>query len=58
MASGPVLQALPLRLESVSPFDAPDALEVDGQGDTQMPGLIDMHQHIMLDLGTSAGTND
>jgi len=39
-------------------IDAPGATVVDGKGDTLMPGLIDMHQHIMLDLGTSAGTND
>lgn len=34
------------------------ATVIDGQGGTLVPGLIDMHQHIMLDLGTSAGTYD
>jgi len=36
----------------------PDAMRIDGGGRTLMPGLIDMHQHIMLDLGTSGGTSD
>jgi imidazolonepropionase-like amidohydrolase len=29
---------------------------IDGQGGTLIPGLIDMHQHLMLHGGTSAGT--
>ena len=31
---------------------------VDGQGGTVTPGLIDMHQHLNLNGGTSAGTYD
>ena len=31
---------------------------VDGQGGTITPGLIDMHQHLTLNGGTSAGTYD
>jgi imidazolonepropionase-like amidohydrolase len=35
---------------------APDAYVVDGEGRTMTPGLIDMHQHIMLNPpeGTAA----
>lgn len=29
---------------------------IDGKGGTLIPGLIDMHQHIMLDGGTTEGT--
>ena len=31
-------------------IDAPDAFIVDGGGRTMTPGLIDMHQHVMLNL--------
>ena len=31
---------------------------IDGQGGTVTPGLIDMHQHLTLNGGTSAGTYD
>ncbi len=47
-----------IKVISKSAIDAPDATLVDGQGNTLMPGLIDMHQHLMLDLGTSAGTDE
>ncbi len=47
-----------IKVISKSVIDAPDATLVDGQGNTLMPGLIDMHQHLMLDLGTSAGTDE
>lgn len=30
---------------------------VDGKGGTVTPGLIDMHQHLMLNGGTAAGSN-
>ena len=43
---------------STGSIDAPDATVINGQGRTLMPGLIDMHQHLMLDLGTSGGTSD
>ncbi|UCE63125.1 MAG: amidohydrolase family protein [Nitrospirota bacterium] len=33
-----------------------EATVLDGQGKTLTPGLIDMHQHIMLTGGTQAGT--
>ena len=29
---------------------------IDGKGRTLTPGLIDMHQHLMLNGGTAAGT--
>ena len=38
-------------------LNAPDALVIDGQGGTVTPGLIDMHQHLMLNGGTAAGNN-
>jgi len=37
---------------------APGARVIDGKGGTLTPGLIDMHQHLMLNGGTSAGTYD
>ena len=36
-------------------LSAPDALVIDGQGGTVTPGLIDMHQHLMLNEGTAGG---
>lgn len=32
------------------------AITIDGKGGTLIPGLIDMHQHLMLHGGTTAGT--
>jgi imidazolonepropionase-like amidohydrolase len=34
------------------------ATVIDGKGGTLIPGLIDMHQHLALHGGTSAGTHD
>jgi imidazolonepropionase-like amidohydrolase len=34
---------------------APGANVIDGKGGTLTPGLIDMHQHLMLNGGTAAG---
>jgi imidazolonepropionase-like amidohydrolase len=34
------------------------AVVIDGKGGTVTPGLIDMHQHLMLNGGTTAGTYD
>ncbi len=34
---------------------APGAHAIDGKGGTVTPGLIDMHQHLMLNGGTAAG---
>ena len=34
------------------------AVVIDGKGGTVTPGLIDMHQHLTLNGGTSAGTYD
>ncbi|MFW2439788.1 MAG: amidohydrolase family protein [Arenicellales bacterium] len=34
---------------------APGANVIDGKGGTVTPGLIDMHQHLMLNGGTAAG---
>jgi len=41
---------------SAEPIVAPDAIVVDGEGRTMTPGLIDMHQHVMLNPpeGTAA----
>ncbi len=36
---------------------AGDAHVIDGKGGTVTPGLIDMHQHLMLNGGTAAGNN-
>ena len=36
---------------------APNATTINGQGGTVTPGLIDMHQHLMLNGGTDAGNN-
>jgi len=38
-------------------LEASGANVVDGQGGTLTPGLIDMHQHLMLNGGTTAGEN-
>ena len=35
-----------------------NATVIDGNGGTLIPGLIDMHQHLMLHGGTTAGTYD
>ena len=37
---------------------ADGAVIVDGKGGTVTPGLIDMHQHLILNGGTSAGSYD
>jgi len=39
-------------------IDAPGARVIDGKGGTLTPGLIDMHQHLMLDLGVKGGESD
>jgi imidazolonepropionase-like amidohydrolase len=39
-------------------IQAPKAHKIDGKGGTVTPGLIDMHQHLMLNGGTAAGTYD
>lgn len=36
---------------------ADGAIVIDGKGGVVTPGLIDMHQHLMLNGGTSAGNN-
>lgn len=36
---------------------ADNAHVIDGKGGTVTPGLIDMHQHLMLNGGTAAGNN-
>jgi imidazolonepropionase-like amidohydrolase len=36
-------------------IEAPDAHVIDGKGGTVTPGLIDMHQHLLLNGGTGAG---
>ena len=36
---------------------ADGATVIDGKGGTVTPGLIDMHQHLMLNGGTAAGNN-
>ena len=37
---------------------AEDATVIDGKGATLMPGLIDMHQHLMLDKGVKGGEGE
>lgn len=39
-------------------LNAAGAIVVDGKGGVVTPGLIDMHQHLTLNGGTSAGTYD
>jgi imidazolonepropionase-like amidohydrolase len=39
-------------------LEAAGAHVIDGQGGTVTPGLIDMHQHLILNGGTSAGSYD
>ena len=34
-------------------ISAPDASVIDGKGGTLTPGLIDMHQHLLLNGGTA-----
>jgi imidazolonepropionase-like amidohydrolase len=36
-------------------IQAAEATKIDGQGGVVTPGLIDMHQHLMLNGGTAAG---
>ena len=38
-------------------IEAPGAVVVDGKGGVVTPGLIDMHQHLMLNEGTGGGNN-
>ncbi|MGI9343700.1 MAG: amidohydrolase family protein [Gammaproteobacteria bacterium] len=38
-------------------ISAEGAMVVDGKGGVVTPGLIDMHQHLMLNGGTAAGNN-
>jgi imidazolonepropionase-like amidohydrolase len=45
------------KIKRIGNIDAPKAVKIDGQGGTLTPGLIDMHQHLMLNGGTSAGNN-
>jgi imidazolonepropionase-like amidohydrolase len=46
------------RIKAVGPdLSASGAELVDGQGGVVTPGLIDMHQHLMLNGGTQAGNN-
>ena len=47
-------------IEEVKPnIEAPEGANiVDGKGGYVTPGLIDMHQHIMLNGGTTAGSYD
>ena len=45
------------KIKRIGKIDAPKAVKIDGQGGTVTPGLIDMHQHLMLNGGTAAGNN-
>jgi len=45
------------KIKRIGKISAPKAIKIDGQGGTLTPGLIDMHQHLMLNGGTAAGNN-
>jgi len=45
------------KIKRIGKISAPKAVKIDGQGGTLTPGLIDMHQHLMLNGGTAAGNN-
>ena len=45
------------KIKRIGNIDAPKAVKINGQGGTVTPGLIDMHQHLMLNGGTAAGNN-
>lgn len=45
------------KIKRIGKINAPKAFKIDGQGGTVTPGLIDMHQHLMLNGGTAAGNN-
>jgi len=45
-------------IKQIGPGIEADAIVIDGKGGTLTPGLIDMHQHLMLDLGVKAGESD
>lgn len=62
LADGPVAAEVLIegdRIKQVGTgLSASGATVVDGQGGVVTPGLIDMHQHLTLNGGTSAGTYD
>jgi imidazolonepropionase-like amidohydrolase len=45
------------KIKRIGKIKAPKAVKIDGKGGTLTPGLIDMHQHLMLNGGTGAGNN-
>jgi imidazolonepropionase-like amidohydrolase len=45
------------KIKKIGKINAPKAVKIDGKGGTLTPGLIDMHQHLMLNGGTAAGNN-
>ena len=45
------------KIKRIGRIKAPKAVVIDGKGGTLTPGLIDMHQHLMLNGGTAAGNN-
>lgn len=56
MGMNVLVEANYIKEVSAEPIVAPDAIVVDGEGRTMTPGLIDMHQHVMLNPpeGTAA----
>ena len=56
MSMNVLVEANYIKEVSTEPIVAPDAIVVDGEGRTMTPGLIDMHQHVMLNPpeGTAA----
>jgi imidazolonepropionase-like amidohydrolase len=56
MSMNVLVEANYIKEVSAEPIVAPDAIVVDGEGRTMTPGLIDMHQHVMLNPpeGTAA----
>ena len=54
-----LVEGTKIKTISKNPIKSDDnAIKVDGRGKTLTPGLIDMHQHIMLTGGTQTGTTE
>jgi imidazolonepropionase-like amidohydrolase len=45
------------KIKRIGKSNTANAIGIDGKGGTLTPGLIDMHQHLLLNGGTQAGNN-